>query len=134
MTDIKAVQRADGGDPVSDTLELACHPLAGFRTSVSHGLVVGTEGIDVHPQHTVGRTRVQAFRAGVFAGGPQRHIQGQQMLFTRVVLGRKRRLPPVVEQIVGPLRGQRGMEPVGESVDPIRGGIVRPLTAPTCSD
>ena len=42
---------------------------------------------------------------------------------------RERRLPPVVEQIVGSACGQRGMEPVGEAVDPRRRRIVRPVAA-----
>ena len=78
--------------------------VGGFRISASRGFGVGTEGIDVHPQDAVGGAGVQAHRACVLAGGPQRRVEGQQMLFARVVLDRERRLPPVVEQIAGSAR------------------------------
>ena len=65
----------------------------------------------------------------VRAAGAQRDVERQQMLFGRVVLARMRRQAPIVDEIVGAALVERGVEPVGEIVDPRRRRIVDVLAA-----
>src|SRR5450759_2729380 len=68
-----------------------------FRTVASYGIVRSLKGIHVHPQDTVGGTGVKPFGTSVLSRGAQGHVQRQEMLFGRVVFGRKGCLTPIVK-------------------------------------
>ena len=72
---------------------------------------------------------MKPFGPRVLSRGTQGHIERQEVLFCRVVLGCEWRLTPVVDKIVSLIIRQRNIEPVGEIVDPIRGRIVRTVAA-----
>ena len=87
------------------------------------------ERVDVHAQHTIGAARVQPFGVRALARCAKRDVQRQQVFLGRMVLGRVRRLPPVVEQIGDLARTQRGVNPIGKAVDPGRRRIVQGMAA-----
>ena len=60
---------------------------------------------------------------------PQGGVERQQVLFGRVVLGRKGRLTSIIEQVVGSVAGQFAVKPVGKTVDPIGCRIIDVVTA-----
>src|SRR5450756_1276549 len=90
-------------DPQATWVPVICeqsgHPnkFLRFRTVASYGIVRSLKGIHIHPQDTVGGTGVKPFGTSVLSRGAQGHVQRQEMLFGRVVFGRKGCLTPIVK-------------------------------------